>query len=320
MLFENINQYDKAKKVLLENERDVNLVLGILKKDKDFSNLSEGELKSSLIELNEGLGEKITNFLSSAFGGDISKIKTTLTQMKEQELKFNQEEYEVYKEFYRLLQDQKQLDKDRNNPDYNSLSKEIEDAMNALNTRLRELSKAHDEIFNALEEKVKSLAADNKRKTKYFNAQRATDVLETRKDRYEKIKALTSDSVKRSKELEKFFGINVDDTKEEMEKAAAEAQKKVDNLTPPSTGSSQVSFDESPEKELHQKLEKIENGPGGFYAKRKDLEDLQDDLLVALQDDAFQTYSDKKQKSIHSLYLAAVKLYRQLELDATKVK
>ena len=36
MLFENIKQYDKAKKALIENEGNVNLVFNILKKDQDF--------------------------------------------------------------------------------------------------------------------------------------------------------------------------------------------------------------------------------------------------------------------------------------------
>jgi hypothetical protein len=331
MLFENIKQYDKAKKALIENEGNVNLVFNILKKDQDFKTLSEGELRSSLSELNEGLGERIVNFIGGAFGGDISKIKTVLTQMKEQELKFNREENEIYNQFYSLLQDKKQLERSKNNPNYDSLSKDITAGMNALNTRMKELTKTHDEIFNALEEKVKSLVGDNSRKKRYFNAQRATDVLETKNDRYEKIKAITAKSAKRSQELENFFGVDVEGTKKEAEKAAAEAEKKVDTLTnsqtapTASTTSStsknvKISFDESPEKELFQKLEKIKNDPGGFYAKRKNMEDLEEEILIATNDNAFKNYSEEKKKSINHLYLLTKQLYRELEREATKIK
>jgi hypothetical protein len=331
MLFENIKQYDKAKKALIENEGNINLVFNILKKDQDFKTLSEGELRSSLSELNEGLGERIVNFVGGAFGGDISKIKTVLTQMKEQELKFNREENEIYNEFYRLLQDKKQLEKSKDNPNRESLSKDITTGMNALNTRMRELTKTQDEIFNALEEKVKSLVGDNNRKKRYFNAQRATDVLETKNDRYEKIKSITAKSAKRSQELENFFGVDVEGTKKEAEKAAAEAEKKVDTLTnsqtapTASTTSSgnknvKISFDESPEKELFQKLEKIKNDPGGFYAKRKNMEDLEEEILDATNDDSFKNYSEEKKKSINNLYLLTKQLYKELEREATKIK
>ncbi len=155
MLFENASQFQKAKQTLLDNNRDVNKTAYILKKSPLFDDLSEGEIISHLTELNEGLGDNIMNFLSSAFGGDISKLKTVLTQMKEQELKFNREEYQIWDEFYRLLEDQKALDKDKNNPNYQTLSRELQQSRNALNLRLKELTKTHNEIFNALEDKVR---------------------------------------------------------------------------------------------------------------------------------------------------------------------
>jgi hypothetical protein len=113
MLFENINQYNKAKNLLIENEGNVDKVLDLLKSDRQFENTTENDLRSKLDKLNEGLGDKILNFLGDSFGGDISKIKTVLTQMKEQELKFNKEENEIYNEFYSLLQDQKELEKNK---------------------------------------------------------------------------------------------------------------------------------------------------------------------------------------------------------------
>ena len=262
MLFENLNQYQKAKETLLENERDIDLTVSILKQSPIFSNLSEGEIISGVTQLNEGLGDTIANFIGGAFGGDISKIKTVLTQMKEQELKFNREEYEIYNEFYRTLQDQKALEKDKNNPNYQALNKDLMQYRNGLNMRMKELTKSHDEIFNALEGKIKDLVGDSKRKKKYFNAQRATDVLETRNDRYEKIKAVTARSAVRSEELENFFGVTVDDAKKEAEEAKTKANNEVENLektqqvNPSATPSSKEKYSKDPQKTFFERFEK----------------------------------------------------------------
>lgn len=313
MLFENINQYNKAKNLLIENEGNVDKVLDLLKSDRQFENTSENDLRSKLDKLNEGLGDKILNFLGDSFGGDISKIKTVLTQMKEQELKFNKEENEIYNEFYSLLQDQKQLEKNKNNPEYDSLRKDITQGMNALNTRMKELTKAHDDIFNALEEKIKGLVGDNKRKKKYFNAQRANDVLETKNDRYEKIKAITSKSSKRSNELEKFFGVSVEDTKKDAEKAEKDAKESVEKLGGEKLGDEKLSdsskYQEEPERGLHKKAKKIIDEPGGLISKKKDLDNLENEFLGIIDSEDFKTFSPEKRKSIELLY-NSVKNYR----------
>jgi hypothetical protein len=88
--------------------------------------------------------------------------------LSESELKFNTEEYQIYEEFYRSLQDQKALDNDPNNPNYQSLSKDLINYRNSLSMRMKELNKMHEEIFDALEQKIKDLTGDNKRKKKYF--------------------------------------------------------------------------------------------------------------------------------------------------------
>jgi hypothetical protein len=308
MLFENINQYNKAKNLLIENEGNVDKVLDLLKSDKQFENTSENDLRSKLDKLNEGLGDKILNFLGDSLGGDISKIKTVLTQMKEQELKFNKEENEIYNEFYSLLQDQKELEKNKNNPEYDSLRKDITQGMNALNTRMKELTKSHDDIFNALEAKIKDLVGDNKRKKKYFNAQRANDVLETKNDRYEKIKAITSKSSKRSSDLEKFFGVSVEDTKKDAEKAEKDAKESVEKLGGEKLLDSSK-YQEEPERSLHKKAKKIIDEPGGLISKRKDLDNLENEFLGIIDSEDFKTFSDEKKKSIELLY-NSVKNYR----------
>jgi hypothetical protein len=326
MLFENVNQYQKAKQTLLENERDINLTVSILKQSPIFSNLSEGEIISGVTQLNEGLGDTIANFLGGAFGGDISKIKTVLTQMKEQELKFNREEYEIYNEFYRTLQEQKALDKDKNNPNYQALNKDIMQYRNGLNMRMKELTKSHDEIFNALEGKIKDLVGDNKRKKKYFNAQRATDVLETRNDRYEKIKAVTAKSAVRSDELENFFGVTVDDAKKEAEEAKAKANKEVDNLektqqvNPVATPSSKEKYSKEPQKTFFERLEKIRSSVGGFYSKRNDLTKLRDDIYNEMVSDGGKKHDRNTLLELNTIFSQVENLYTTLEKEEMKIK
>jgi len=322
MLFENLEQYKKAKEVLIESEGNIDIALAELKGSKEFRNISEGQLILSLTELNEGLGEKILNFLGSKLGGDIADIKTVLTQMKDQELKFNREEFEIYNQFYSLLQDQKALDKDKENPSYQDLSKEIVQSRNSLNTRMKELTKAHNEIFNALEEKVKGLTKDSSRKKRYFNAQRATDVLETKNDRYEKIKAVTAKNTERSKDLEDFFGVSVAGVEKDASKAKEKASKAVNTLTntKTTTPGPRGSFLEDPEKSIDDELEKIRNAPGGFYSKRKDIEKIQSKIEDIFASDDYKKFSDEKKKNISNVYAQADTLFKELEREEKKVK
>jgi hypothetical protein len=326
MLFENLNQYQKAKETLLENERDIDLTVSILKHSPIFSNLSEGEIISGVTQLNEGLGDTIANFIGGAFGGDISKIKTVLTQMKEQELKFNREEYEIYNEFYRTLQDQKALERDKNNPSYQTLNKDIMQYRNGLNMRMKELTKSHDEIFNALEGKIKDLVGDNKRKKKYFNAQRATDVLETRNDRYEKIKAVTARSAVRSEELEKFFGVTVDDAKKEAEDAKTKANNEVENLektqqvNPSATPSSKEKYSKDPQKTFFERFDKIRSSVGGFYSKRNDLTKLRDDIYNEMVSDGGKKHDRNTLLELNTIFSQVENLYTTLEKEEMKIK
>jgi hypothetical protein len=298
MLFENASQFQKAKQTLLENDRDINKTARILKNSPLFIDLSEGELISQLTELNEGLGDTIMNFLSSAFGGDISKLKTVLTQMKEQELKYNREEYQIWDEFYRLLEDQKALDKDRNNPNYQSLNRELQQSRNSLNLRLKELTKTHNEIFNALEERVRDLTKDSARKKTYFNAQRANDILETRTDRYEKQKAITARSSSRSKELEDFFNVSLSDLEKERNEAERKAKEQEEKLRRQTTTSNENPHDvEEPSQMVEKykkKLKDISDFPGDIhYTKIRKLGDLQHEIVDVISDDNAKITSEK---------------------------
>jgi hypothetical protein len=304
MLFENVNQFQAAKRTLLENDRNVPHTVEILKNSQLFYTLSEGEIILAVTELNEGLGDKIMNFLSGAFGGDVNSIKTVLTQMKEQELKYNQEEFEIYNEFYALLQDQKALDRDKTNPDHQALSNEIAQSRNGLNTRMKELNKAHGDIFDALETKVKDLVKDSNRKKKYFNAQRATDVLETKNDRYDKIKAVTAKSSRRSQELEDFFGVNTEQAKENVTKAQTKADQAVSALSkvsPVSQGStsSRDVFTNDPEKGFYENLQKISGNAGKPEDKLKELRLLEKAIFNHIMKENLTQESIENLKNIH---------------------
>jgi hypothetical protein len=305
MLFENVNQFQAAKKTLLENDRNIPHTVEALKNSQLFSTLSEGEIILAVTELNEGLGDRIMNFLSGAFGGDVNSIKTVLTQMKEQELKYNQEEFEIYNEFYSLLQDQKALDRDKTNPDYQGLSNDISQSRNGLNMRMRELNKAHGDIFDALETKVKDLVKDSNRKKKYFNAQRATDVLETKNDRYDKIKAVTAKSSRRSEELEDFFGVNVEQAKENVAQAQAKANQAVNSLSKvapvvPGSTSSRDEFANDPEKGFYENFQQISGGAGKPEDKLKNLRLLEKAIFNHMMKGNLPQESIENLKDIHN--------------------
>lgn len=223
MVFENMEQFRLAKEELIRTEGDVRKAFNSLRNMEEFESVSESKLEETLYDINEGLKDSILNYLSKSFGGDISKIKTILSQMKEQELKFNAEEQEIFTEFYRVLQDEKAVKKDKNNPDYDSLMDDVRMAKQALNNRFRELTSTHNQIFDSLEKKARDIIGDNQRKIKYFNAERANDVLETKKDRYEKVKAITDMSSKRSQDLENFFGVSSQSLQNQVNQAQQQA-------------------------------------------------------------------------------------------------
>jgi hypothetical protein len=301
MLFENLNQFQAAKRTLLENNRNVKYTVKILKNSQLFSTLSEGEIILAVIELNEGLSDKIINFLSGSFGGDINSIKTVLTQMKEQELKYNKEEFEIYNKFYDLLEDQRALDRDKNNTDYQSLNKELIQSRNSLNTRMKELNKSHNEIFDALESKIKDLVKGNNRKKKYFNAQRATDVLETKNDRYEKIKSVTARSSKRTKELEDFFGVNTSKVKEEASQAKTRASREVNALSkdPNESGVHDGGFVNDPEKGFYENFQHIINKKENTEEKLKRLRLLEKTIFTHIMKGKHSDETIENLKNVH---------------------
>ena len=305
MLFENLNQFEKAKRVFIETDGDIERTTSLLREMEEFQNMNDVDIRFAIIQLNESIGDRILNFLSSSFGGDIKELKTVLDQMKNQELKFNEEEFQIYDEFYDLLEKERQLRKDKSNPSYTSMMEDIKTKKNALNTRMKELTKTHDEIFGALEQKVKDLTGKSNRKKKYFNAQRANDVLLTKNERYDKIKAITQKSKEREKDLEDFFGVSKEDLRKDVQDAredALKAEKKLDDTPEEKAPDHDFSrFTQDPEKYLVKKAEratKMVNNAEGLYK----LKSLKNEIRGIFMGPEYKMYSEEQKKNIHSVY------------------
>ena len=305
MLFENLNQFEKAKRVFIETDGDIERTTSLLGEMEEFQNMNDVDIRFAIIQLNESIGDRILNFLSSSFGGDIKELKTVLDQMKNQELKFNEEEFQIYDEFYDLLEKERQLRKDKSNPDYTSMMEDIKAKKNALNTRMKELTKTHDEIFGALEQKVKDLTGKSNRKKKYFNAQRANDVLLTKNERYDKIKAITQKSKEREKDLEDFFGVSKEDLRKDVQDAredALKAEKKLDDTTEEKAPDHDFSgFTQEPERYLVRKAEratKLVDAADGFLK----LESLKNEIRGIFMGPEYKMYSEEQKKNIHNVY------------------
>ena len=305
MLFENLNQFEKAKRVFIETDGDIERTTSLLREMEEFQNMNDVDIRFAIIQLNESIGDRILNFLSSSFGGDVKELKTVLDQMKNQELKFNEEEFQIYDEFYDLLEKERQLRKDKSNPDYTSMMEDIKAKKNALNTRMKELTKTHDEIFGALEQKVKDLTGKSNRKKKYFNAQRANDVLLTKNERYDKIKAITQKSKEREKDLEDFFGVSKEDLRKDVQDAredALKAEKKLDDTPEEKAPDHDFSgFTQDPEKYLAKKAEratKMANNVEGLYK----LKSLKNEIRGIFMGPEYKMYSEEQKKNIHSVY------------------
>ena len=305
MLFENLNQFEKAKRVFIETDGDIERTTSLLGEMEEFQNMNDVDIRFAIIQLNESIGDRILNFLSSSFGGDIKELKTVLDQMKNQELKFNEEEFQIYDEFYDLLEKERQLRKDKSNPDYTSMMEDIKAKKNALNTRMKELTKTNDEIFGALEQKVKDLTGKSNRKKKYFNAQRANDVLLTKNERYDKIKAITQKSKEREKDLEDFFGVSKEDLRKDVQDAredALKAEKKLDDTTEEKAPDHDFSgFTKEPERYLVRKAEratKLVDAADGLLK----LESLKNEIRGIFMGPEYKMYSEEQKKNIHNVY------------------
>lgn len=229
-IFNTFEKFEEAKKTLSYSKGDVSKAYSIIKKNPILESIDRNAIEEELRIINEGLKDSILNFVSDKIGGDVNKIKTTLDQMKEQELKFNKEEFEIYKQFYSLVKKQKELERSKSNSEREEMLKSITDNKRMLNSTLKKLTDSHDEIFNALEEKIKSLTKGSDRKKKYFNIQRASDVLETKIDRYNKSKELSKMYKEDLDQLERFFGVDMEKIGDDVSKSRSDLKRQESSL------------------------------------------------------------------------------------------
>ena len=194
---------------------------------------------------------------------------------------------------------------------------EINQSMNYLNVIINELTKSHEKIFSALEEKIKSLTGESNRKKKYFNAKRASDVLETQTDRYEKIKNLTKKSTERANSLEKFFGVSTDELEKEVEEAEKNAKKNLSSVTPEEA--SKANLVQDPEKGFFEKFELIKNSNQENAKKRWAIKDIISDVDKIIHSTDFDTYEDTRQKAIVKFYMDMEKEVEKIEKKANKL-
>lgn len=316
MLFEDITQFKKAKEILFNNGNNLNDTFQDSKNNKIFSNLSELELYESLKVLNESFIDDIKNFISDVFKGDIFKIKSVLSQMKEEELKFNKEEYNIYMELYDLIKIQKEIESNKDNPNYKKMYNKLLKSRDALNFKMQELYRTYNEIFDSLEEKVKNLV-NNNRKRKYFNIQRALDVLETRKDRYNKIKDITSKIYHESKNIRNLFNIfDIDEVK--AKKDIEEAKDKVKDIFTDIKQEKEfynynIKFKEEPERTYNKRLKTIILSMWDKKIKEEELKKLINELDIILNGKEFKYYDQEKKNNLYIIYNEAISYFEYLK-------
>ena len=63
MLFENLNQFEKAKRVFIETGGDIERTTSLLGEMEEFQNMNDVDIRFAIIQLNESIGDRILNFL-----------------------------------------------------------------------------------------------------------------------------------------------------------------------------------------------------------------------------------------------------------------
>jgi hypothetical protein len=186
-----------------------------------YSDVSEDVLCENLHRINEGIGDKIMNFLSKKLGGDVSKIDKILQGMKEEEIKFITDEHEAENKFYKLSAALAQLRSDK--ADKTELDS-IRVKLIKIQKLLKDLVSSHNSIMDDFEKQVNILTKKNNRKSEYYNLKRAEDSVETKKMRAEfKKKLLTASD-------EEGYLKGIQDILGDPKKAEDELKKSEENL------------------------------------------------------------------------------------------
>jgi hypothetical protein len=167
-LVENFKSYSDCKKALIESYGDIDIAKTKLIKSGYSAEDVEG-LEESLNVIKESLGDKIINFFSKNLGGDISKINKILADMKNEEIRFINDEHSAESKFYKLSTALSQLKKDK--ADKSETDQYIV-KLNKIQKLIKDLVSSHSSIMDSLEKQVNILTDKNNRKA---------DTTETRK-------------------------------------------------------------------------------------------------------------------------------------------
>lgn len=219
-LLENFNFYEDCKNAIIESYGNVDVAKMKLVNGK-YSNVNEDVLCENLHRINEGIGDKIMNFLSKNLGGDVGKIDKILRGMKDEETNFIKDEHEAENKFYKLSAALAQLRSDK--ADKTELDS-IRVKLTKVQKLLRDLVSSHNSIMDDFEKQVNILTKKSKRKTEYYNLKRAEDSVETKKMRAEfKKKLLTASD-------EEGYLKGIQDILGDPKKAEDDLKKSQDNL------------------------------------------------------------------------------------------
>jgi hypothetical protein len=219
-LLENFNFYEDCKNAIIESYGNVDVAKMKLMNGK-YSDVNEDVLCENLHRINEGIGDKIMNFLSRNLGGDVGKIDKILQGMKEEETKFITDEHEAENKFYKLSAALAQLRSDK--ADKTELDS-IRVKLVKIQKLLRDLVSSHNSIMDDFEKQVNVLTKKSNRKAEYYNLKRAEDSVETKKMRAEFKKKLLSASD------EDGYLKGIQDILGDPKKAEDDLKKSQDNL------------------------------------------------------------------------------------------
>lgn len=221
-LVENFKSYSDCKKALIESYGDIDIAKTKLIKSgysvEDVENLEE-----SLNVIKESLGDKIINFFSKNLGGDISKIDKILADMKNEEIRFINDEHSAESKFYKLSTALSQLKKDKADK---SETDQYVVKLNKIQKLIKDLVSSHSSIMDSLEKQVNILTDKNNRKADYYNLKRAGDSVETKKLRAAFKKKLVSqeDDSEYLKDIQSILG-DYKSAEKDLEKAKRDLAK-----------------------------------------------------------------------------------------------
>jgi chromosome segregation ATPase len=221
-LVENFKSYSDCKKALIESYGDIDIAKTKLIKSGYSVEDVEG-LEESLNVIKESLGDKIINFFSKNLGGDISKINKILADMKNEEIRFINDEHSAESKFYKLSTALSQLKKDK--ADKSETDQYIV-KLNKIQKLIKDLVSSHSSIMDSLEKQVNILTDKNNRKADYYNLKRAGDSVETKKLRAAFKKKLVSqeDDSEYLKDIQSILG-DYKSAEKDLEKAKRDLAK-----------------------------------------------------------------------------------------------